>query len=74
MHVALGISAEEMNKLLDYPCPDKTKVSIQHLTSLQWAKLKFLSLGVNALLRGSSEHFDLHLTCILHFDYGRDYV
>ena len=48
-----------MNKLLDYPCPVKTKMSIQHLTSLQRTGLKFLSLGFNALLQGSSEHYDM---------------
>ena len=69
--VALGISAEEMIELLDYLCPDKTKMSIQHLTTLQWTGLKFL-FNVNALLQGSSEHYDMQLETMgeIIFDEG----
>ena len=61
-----------MNQLLDYPCPDKMKMSIQLLTSLQWTGLKFLSLGFNTLLRGSSEHYDMQVETMgeIMFDEG----
>ena len=54
------------------PVSCKTKMSIQHLTSLEWTGLKFLSLGFNALLRGSSEHYDMQVETMgeIMFDEG----
>jgi hypothetical protein len=59
------LSAVELTTLLDHNCPPGTLLSPDVLSSQQYANLKFLSLGLNCLLRGSSEQCSMQIENLL---------
>ena len=58
---AAGFTRAEVKALLDSLCTSIKNMSIDKMSSLPWSHLKFLAVGVNCILRCSSEHHNLML-------------